>query len=72
MPKLDFLLDLLFPPKCPFCRRVLEEPGAFACPACASELPWLEGEAGERIVEFADGCFSPLAYRDAVPEAVRR
>lgn len=65
------VLDLVFPPKCPFCRRVLEDPGASACPACVPELPWLEGGAEERSVEFADGCFSPLAYRDAVPEAVR-
>ena len=66
------LLDLVFPPKCPFCRRVLEDAGASACPACVPDLPWLEGGAGEGSVELADGCFSPLAYRGAVPEAVRR
>ena len=66
------VLDLVFPPKCPFCQRILEAPRASACPVCVPELPWLEGEERERSVEFADGCFSPLAYRDAVPEAVRR
>lgn len=66
------VLDLVFPPKCPFCQRILEEPGASVCPACVPRLPWLEDEAGERSVEFADGCFSPLAYRDAVPEAMHR
>ena len=66
------VLDLMFPPKCPFCQRVLEDPRASACPACVPELPWLEGEAAERSVELTDGCFSPLAYRDAVPGAVRR
>lgn len=65
------VLDLVFPPKCPFCRRILKDPGASACAACIPELPWLEGEE-ERSVEFADGCFSPLAYRGAVPEAVYR
>lgn len=63
-------LDLVFPPKCPFCQRVLEDPRASACPVCVPELPWLEEEG--RSVDFADGCFSPLAYRGAVPEAVRR
>ena len=63
-------LDLIFPPKCPFCRRVLEDPRAPACPGCVPGLPWLEGDG--RSVEHADGCFSPLAYRDAVPGAVRR
>lgn len=66
------LLDLLFPPKCPFCERVLENPRAPVCPACQPLLPWLEGKAGERRVDFTDGCFSPLAYRDAVPGAVKR
>ena len=66
------VLDLVFPPKCPFCQRILEDPRASVCPMCAPGLPWLEGDAAERSVAFADGCFSPLAYRDAVSEAVRR
>lgn len=66
------VLDLLFPPKCPFCQRILDDPRAPVCPACQPRLPWLEGKAGERKIDFADGCFSPLAYRDGVPGAVRR
>lgn len=66
------VLDLVFPPKCPFCGRVLEDPRASVCPVCVPELPWLEGEAVKQGVEFAGGCFSPLAYRGTVPEAVRR
>lgn len=66
------LLDLLFPPKCPFCQKILDEPRAPVCPACRPRLPWLEGKAAERRVDFADGCFSPLAYRESVPEAIHR
>lgn len=66
------VLDLLFPPKCPYCQQILEDPRATVCPDCQPRLPWLEGKAGERRIDFADGCFSPLAYRDAVPEAVHR
>ncbi len=66
------VLDLLFPPKCPFCQAVLDDPRAPVCPACRPGLPWLKGRAGERRVEFTGGCFSPLAYRNAVPEAVHR
>lgn len=65
-------LDLIFPPKCPFCRKILGEPEAPVCPDCQEKLPWLEGRRAERRVEFAEGCFSPLAYRDGVPEAIRR
>ena len=60
------VLDLLFPPKCPFCRKILDDPRAPVCPDCRPRLPWLEGKAGERSIDFTDGCFSPLAYRDAV------
>ncbi len=66
------VLDLLFPPKCPFCQKILAEPRAPVCPECRPGLPWLEGAAAERQVDFADGCFSPLAYRGTVPQAVHR
>ncbi|NBI10685.1 ComF family protein [Colidextribacter sp. OB.20] len=66
------LLDLLFPPKCPYCQRVLDDPRAPLCPRCQPSLPWLEGRAGERRIDFADGCFSPLAYGELVREAIHR
>ena len=39
------VLDLLFPPKCPYCRKILDEPRAPVCPDCRPKLPWLEGAA---------------------------
>ena len=66
------ILDLLFPPKCPFCARILDEPRAPVCPQCQQDLPWLNGPEAERRVEFAQSCFSPLAYRGRVPDAVHR
>ena len=72
MKLLDDLLDLLFPPKCPFCQSILEAPADPVCPACQKSLPWLVGRAGERTVDFTQGCCSPLAYRGAVREAIHR
>jgi len=72
MRALTVLLDLLFPPKCPYCQKILDDPRAPVCPGCQPKLPWLEGKAGERRVDFTAGCFSPLAYREQVPDAVRR
>jgi ComF family protein len=63
-------LDLLFPPKCPFCQKILDDPRAPLCPKCQGKLPWLEGRAGERRIDFADGCWSSLAYDDLVRSAV--
>ncbi len=66
------VLDLLFPPKCPYCETILDNPRAPACRPCQAKLPWLEGRAGERTIDFADGCFSPLAYENMVREAIHR
>ena len=67
----DFL-DLVFPPKCPFCQKILDDPRAPLCPECQKTLPWLRGKDALRAVEGTAGCLSPLAYRGSVPEAVRR
>ena len=64
------LLNLLFPPKCPFCRRILDAPGV--CDACQKELPWT-GEH-EAVREGPDGlrCAAPLWYEGKVREAILR
>lgn len=66
------LLDLLFPPKCAFCGKILEQPRAVMCPECQRELPWLEGSRAEHRVEFASLCVSPLGYQDRVRESIHR
>lgn len=63
------LLDLLFPPKCPFCGRVLNEPGV--CPKCEKTLPWIEEHLCERKVGQSC-CAAPLWYEGAVRQALLR
>lgn len=65
-------LDLLFPPKCPFCEKILERPRDPVCPVCQKKLPWLTGKNAMKKVDFSAGCWSPLDYRDAVREAIHR
>lgn len=68
----SLLLDLLYPPKCPFCGRVLDRDERGLCSRCQAELPWTaEGET-EKTVGFCDACLSPLWYRDKVPDGVHR
>lgn len=69
MPVLDFLLDLLYPPKCPFCGALLEK-GDLLCPDCQRDLPWLMGPAGERKVELTGGCVSALRYEGEVRKSI--
>ena len=68
----ESFLDLLFPPKCPFCQKILDDPRAPVCPECQGKLPWLLGEDALRAVEGTAGCLSPLAYRDQVRDSIRR
>lgn len=60
------LLDLLFPPKCPFCANLLEKGQALLCPDCQRELPWAQGSSAQRKLEFVDLCTAPVWYRDIV------
>ena len=72
MKLLTIMLDLLFPPKCPFCRRVLDDPKAPLCPACQPALPWLEKKEAFRKVDHTAGCWSPLVYKDVVRDCIHR
>ena len=72
MKLLTAALDLLFPPKCPFCRRVLDDPRAPLCPKCQPQLPWLEKKESFRKVEHTAGCWSPLVYQDMVRACIHR
>lgn len=65
----ESLINLLFPPKCPFCGKVLDAVGI--CPACEKTLPWVT----EEQVSFTEKdltCAAPLWYEGAVREALLR
>lgn len=72
MSILSFLLDLFYPPKCPFCGRVVDRGAPIPCPKCQSTLPWTDPEETLSPPEGCDACLSPLWYRDQTREAVRR
>lgn len=64
------ILDLLFPPKCPFCGRVMEQTGV--CAACEKTLPWTEGNDALRECEGNIRCAAPLWYEGAVRDGILR
>nr|WP_325237989.1 phosphoribosyltransferase family protein [uncultured Oscillibacter sp.] len=66
----DALLDLLFPPKCPFCGRVRDT--LSICPDCEKALPWTDEGRGLRELRGGFLCAAPLWYEGSVREAVRR
>ena len=70
MKPIQTILNLIYPPKCPFCGRVLERGEVDLCFRCQRSLPWTEGQ--NATVDFCDVSLSPLKYRDGVRHAVHR
>lgn len=69
---MEALLDLLFPPRCIFCTRLLAPQEQDLCTACRQNLPWLAGDAAEQPGEGFSLCVSPLQYRDSVRNSLHR
>ena len=69
MMLLDGLLDLLFPKRCAFCRRLTQN-GARVCPKCLSTLPYT-GPAAKQQLSRLD-CYSPLYYTNEVRSSLLR
>lgn len=68
---MKLLLDLIYPPKCPFCGRVMERGEEGLCAACQEDLPWTKVWSDKQVPD-CDACLSPLWYRDGVREGMRR
>ena len=65
----ESLINLFFPPKCPFCGKVLDAVGI--CSKCEKDLPWLPEE--QVVMTDKDlTCAAPLWYEGAVREALLR
>ena len=70
MNLLHSILNLIYPPKCPFCGRILEKGEEGLCFRCQRTLPWTTGI--NEPVDFCDVSLSPLRYQNSVREAVHR
>ncbi len=67
---LGWLLDLLYPPRCVFCRRLLGKSEAEICNACRARLPVFSGTlpAGP----YLSGAAAALFYREMVRDSLLR
>ena len=64
------LLDLFFPPKCVFCRRLLGSGEQSVCSLCPQTLPRRARTSAPG--PFCDACAVPLRYEGVVRESVLR
>lgn len=65
------LLDVLFPPKCAFCRKVLGAGESGLCAACEGLLPYTD-DGGRQRFDFVEDCVAPLYYEGKVRDALLR
>ena len=74
MSLLRWVLDLLYPPLCPFCQRLLDRHAGeeFLCERCRGELPWLRGVRVSRVLEDGTACLSVLRYEGDAAQSIRR
>jgi len=65
------ILDILFPPKCVFCGKVLNKGDEDWCDSCTESLPFADNY-GMQDGEFFDFCISKLYYVDVVRRSLLR
>lgn len=65
------LLDLLYPPKCAFCRKLVSD-GRLLCPACEKKLPVPDREDQVQRFPHLALCLSPLYYTGDVRQSMLR
>lgn len=65
------ILDLLFPPRCAFCRRVLKTREKGMCAGCEKDIPRTKN-GGCQSGDFFSDCVSPLFYENEVRESILR
>ena len=64
-------LDLLFPPKCVFCLKILHKTGDGWCDNCTESLPYADNH-GKQDGDIFDFCISPLYYTGVVRRSILR
>ena len=71
MGVLSGLLDLLFPPRCVFCRKLVRSGKDLICADCRASLPYTRA-GGAQHGDHYSVCIAPLYYEDKVRESLLR
>ena len=64
------LLDLLFPPRCPFCGKIQDKQGV--CSICQKNLPVTREGESVRLLGAGLRCAAPLWYEDLARQGLLR
>lgn len=72
MKVIDWLLDLIYPPRCAFCRRLLDRQEKGVCRFCRPKLPYVPADGQVQHFRNVDKCLSPLYYHGSVKDSLHR
>ena len=72
MEILKGILDLLYPPKCIFCGKILDDKDNGVCPSCRDGISLAEGKEARSEGNYFQLCVSPFYYEGAVRESILR
>lgn len=72
MRLLTTLLDLLYPPRCAFCHRLVRSGEETVCKDCLAHLPYTGDLAEHPRISHLDKCVSPLFYEKLVRDSLHR
>lgn len=68
----QWLLNLIYPPKCIFCGALLAEGEGPLCPTCANSLPRTDASSGCQFGEAFSVCLSPMHYQGMLRRSFQR
>ena len=71
MKFISSILDLLFPPKCVFCAKILDRVDDGWCDKCTESLPYADNH-GRQDGDVFDFCVAPLYYTGVVRRSILR
>ena len=72
MKLFDALLDLLYPPRCAFCHRLLQSGEDGICRFCIDRLPYTGERSERKDIPHVDRCVAPLFYENRVRDSLLR
>ena len=72
MKVVDWLLDMIYPPRCAFCRRLLSGREKGVCRFCRPKLPYVPADGQVQHFRNVDKCLSPLYYHGNVKDSLHR
>lgn len=68
----DYFLDLLYPPRCMLCRKILRYMEKDFCTSCRQSLPKYMADGPRRDLKNVEICVAPFVYKEEIRSSLIR